>query len=63
MQRLAGMDERVDRVRRGRRLGEAGEDELQFVAVRGDVADREDAGRRGGAGRGVNGDVVELLVD
>src|SRR4051812_31576935 len=60
MQRFAGMDSRIDGMRRHRRLGEAGEDELQLVAVGRDVADREDAGPRGLARRRIDDDVVAL---
>ena len=51
MQRLARMDQRMDRMRRQRRLGEARQDQLELAGIGGDVADREDPGPRGRAGR------------
>src|SRR5579885_2907284 len=60
MQRLAGAEQRMDRVRRERRLGEAREDELELPRIGGDVADREDAADRAHAGRGIDGDLVPL---
>src|SRR5207302_9652347 len=63
MERLSGMDEWVDGMRRHRRLGEAREDELQLALVSGDIADGEDAGHRGSAGRGIDDDVVALEVE
>ena len=58
MQRLAGMKQRVDRVRRHRRLGEARQDQLQLARIAGDVADREDAGARACTARRIDGDAV-----
>ena len=49
MQRLARMQQREDGMRGDRRLGEAGEDQLQLAGIGGDVADGEDAGRAGSA--------------
>src|SRR5260221_5513056 len=60
MQRLAGMDERIDGMRRHRRLGEAREDELELVGIGGDIADREDASRRGCRGRRIDRNVGAL---
>src|SRR5690349_2809204 len=45
VQRLTGMDQWVDRVRRHGRFREAAEDQLQLAGVIRDVADREDARR------------------
>src|SRR6266851_3472009 len=60
MQRLAGMDERMDRMRCQRRLGEAGEDQLELAGVGRDIADREDPRPRGGAGRRIDADPVVI---
>src|SRR5258707_11465045 len=58
MQRLAGVDERVDGMRRHRRLGEARQDKLQLIGIGGDIADRKDARRRRRRGRRIDGNVV-----
>ena len=50
----------IGRVRRERRLGEAGQDQLQLAGIGGDVADGEDAGLAGRAGRRIDRDVVAL---
>src|SRR6202043_3930212 len=58
MQRLAGMDQREDRMRRLRRLGKPAEDELELAGICRNVADGEDAGLRALAGGGIDGNVV-----
>src|SRR6266568_7597205 len=63
MQRFAGMDERMDRVRRERGLGKAREDQLELAGIGGDVADRENPRPRGGAGRGVDADPMVVEVE
>src|SRR5260370_16925742 len=47
MQRLAGMDERVDGMRPHRRLAEARQHKLQLVRIGADVPHREDPPRPG----------------
>ena len=55
MQRLAGVEAGIDRVPGLRRFGKAGQDQLQFVAISGNVANSIHAGkagfRRGGIDR------------
>ena len=58
VERLAGMDEGVDCVRRQRRLGEARQDQFELSRIGGDVADREDPGQRRGAARRIDPDPV-----
>ena len=60
MQRLAGMNQRMDGVRCHRGFGEALQDEFQLAGIGGDVADGENAGAVGGAGGGGHGDMIAL---
>src|SRR5690606_37972622 len=60
MEALVRSDEGMDRVRGGGGFGETGEDQLQLVPVRRDVADGEYAGRAGLAGRRVDVDMVAV---
>ncbi len=60
MQRLARMEQRVDRVRSERRLGKARQDELQFTGIGGDVADREYPRDRGHCRRRRDRDLMAL---
>ena len=56
------MDERVDRMRRQGRFGEARQDQFELAGIKGDVADRENAGARGGATRGIDANAVVVDV-
>jgi hypothetical protein len=57
------MDERVDRMRGQRRFGEARQDQFELAGINGDVADREEAGARGHAGRGIDADPVVVDIE
>ena len=63
MQLLVRMDQLVDRVRGQGRLGEARQDQLELARVGRDVADGENAGLVGLAGRRIDGDKLAIELE